>query len=631
MTSSDVIFRELPVLGMLLDGRGGIVEINRALRIMIEQGGREPPAPSTPVSELLEVAVGSLDTYLQDLSPPGPLVSLVGDVHPRSFRLSASRIEDGLLAVLVPMQRAPAMDLHIPLRAIEAYLELSKKVNILMREEEVLQMFVQMLHRLFPDYHHCVRLLDVKRGTLGMVYADAPLVQEVRDRVFISPSAFETGAIPESLARRIKEHVEVLDTHPCIFENTSQSLIVALADEENLFGTMHVETDRDSEILPFMRLLCFALGHHLTSALRNARLLGETLNLKDHLTKLIDHANAPIVIIDGKRRIGTINRALEQLTGYTKDDLIGTDFLDLFSEQTRQRFVAVIIKASRGIPTTNFEVEIPRRGGGATEISFNITSVLDPYGKVQAVISVGQDLTEVRRLQSQMLHSERLVTIGQLSAGVVHEINNPLTSIAVYSEALLQKAVESGAQEQEVKRLERIHQSAERIYKFTQQLMAYARPTAEEPTLVDLRDVANKSIGFCEHILYKAGVSVVREYSDETPPVYGIEGQLEQVFVNLITNSCQAMKGKGGKLTIRIEKGREGTISVQVSDEGHGIDPQGLKQIFEPFYTTKVEGEGTGLGLSIVKNIVTAHEGDISVMSELGKGTTFILTLYTSE
>jgi signal transduction histidine kinase len=148
---------------------------------------------------------------------------------------------------------------------------------------------------------------------------------------------------------------------------------------------------------------------------------------------------------------------------------------------------------------------------------------------------------------------------------------------------------------------------------------------------VDIREVATTSIGFCEHIIHKAGVNVVKEFADDVPPVYGIQGQLEQVFVNLITNACHTMRPEGGRLTVQIEPGQEGTLCVRISDEGEGIAAPKVKRIFEPFFTTKVEGEGTGLGLSIVKNIITSHDGDITVSSVPGEGTTFTITLYTSE
>jgi signal transduction histidine kinase len=162
--------------------------------------------------------------------------------------------------------------------------------------------------------------------------------------------------------------------------------------------------------------------------------------------------------------------------------------------------------------------------------------------------------------------------------------------------------------------------------------MAYARPSGDEPTLVEITGVLARSLGFCEHVIRKASVTVVREYGDDLPPVYGIEGQLEQIFVNLITNACHSMRVcGGGQLTLMVRRGQEGTLSIDVADEGEGIPAENIKDIFEPFYTTKSEGEGTGLGLSIVKNIITHHEGDISVKSEPGKGTTFTVTLYSSE
>lgn len=520
----------------------------------------------------------------------------------------------------------------IPPDAIGAYLELTKKVNFLMREEEVMSLFLDMLRRLFPRFKHCIRLLDETRCSLAEVLADGPLDPATRERVFISPLTFESGRIPETILGTLPEVVEVLDEPPLVFENCTNGFAVALADEATYYGTFHIEAEEDTTFLPFQLSLFHALGHHITSALRSARLLKESVYLKDYVSKLIDNANAPIVIVDGRRRIVTFNRNLARLTGFDKKSLVGTDFLELFREKDRQRFVSVIHKAMKGMPTSNFETRIPRKGGGEAEIAFNITSVLDQYGKVEAVIAVGQDLTEIRRLQNQMLHTERLVTIGELSAGVVHEINNPLTSISVYSEYLLKKAREEGAPADTVKRLHRIHQSAQRIFQFTQQLMAYARPSGDEPTLVDIAEVFKKSLGFCEHVIRKANVTVVREYGESLPPVYGIEGQLEQVFVNLITNACHAMATKrGGHLTLRVEKGQEGTLTIQVMDDGQGIPSENVKDIFEPFYTTKSEGEGTGLGLSIVKNIITNHEGDISVWSRPGKGTTFTVTLYTSE
>ncbi len=520
----------------------------------------------------------------------------------------------------------------IPLGALEAYLDLTKKINFLMREEEVMQVFVDMYQRMFPGMMHCIRIVDPARAILVHVLADGPLAPASRDRAFVAASTFEGGKIPDAVLQAASERLEIMQEAPLVFEGAKGGTAMALSDEVSYFGTVHLESTEPLELDALQKLLFNGLGQHLTSALRSVSNLKETTYLRDYLTKLIDNANAPIVIVDGKRRIQTFNRQLERLTGYTKKTLVGTDFLALFEEKDRKRFVPVIIKALKGMPTANFETRIPRKSGGEAQIAFNITSVLDAYGKVEAVIAVGQDLTEIRRLQNQMLHSERLMTIGELSAGVVHEINNPLTSISVYSEYLVKKAQEEDASPEMVKRLQRIHDSARRIFQFTQQLIAYAKPTGEEPTLVGVAEVLNKSLGFCEHVIRKANVKVKKEFEQDLPPVYGIEGQLEQIFVNLITNACHAMEmKKGGNLTLMVVKGQEGTLSIEVTDDADGIPPEIVKDIFEPFYTTKKEGEGTGLGLSIVKNIITNHEGDISVRSTPGEGTTFTVTLYASE
>jgi len=238
-----------------------------------------------------------------------------------------------------------------------------------------------------------------------------------------------------------------------------------------------------------------------------------------------------------------------------------------------------------------------------------------------------QSSLDVQRLQAKFIQAEKLASLGQIVAGVVHELNNPLTSIVAYSDFLRKKAKTDGADAGDVERLRRIGEAAERILKFSRDLVAYARPSSDIPGPVMLHEVIEKALVFCEHEFSESSVQVSCNLS-VMPPVRGIAGQLTQVFVNLFTNAAHSMNLRGGSLTISAQpQPSSDLVLVDVADEGSGIAPQDLEQIFEPFFTTKTDGRGTGLGLSIVREIVVSHGGTLTAKSIPGKGSVFTVAL----
>jgi signal transduction histidine kinase len=233
----------------------------------------------------------------------------------------------------------------------------------------------------------------------------------------------------------------------------------------------------------------------------------------------------------------------------------------------------------------------------------------------------------MRGLEAQVIQSAKLASLGQIAAGIVHELNNPLTSIVAYSDYLRKKAETRGSDPADVERLSRINEAAERILRFARDLVAYSRPSPEVPAPVAIHDVIARALVFCEHLVDDAGVVVDRAFTADRL-VRGVSGQLTQVFVNLITNACHAMQGGGGRLTIATETAPDDQwVIVTIADEGHGIEAEHIARIFDPFFTTKAEGGGTGLGLSIVHNIVTSHGGHIRVGSQAPRGTVFQIEL----
>lgn len=251
-------------------------------------------------------------------------------------------------------------------------------------------------------------------------------------------------------------------------------------------------------------------------------------------------------------------------------------------------------------------------------------------GRLRVYGRAEESVRNFHRLQAQVIQTEKLASLGQIVAGVVHELNNPLTSIIAYSDYLTKKLGKGNDSNltEDAERVRRIGEAAERILKFTRDLVAYARPTGDARGPVHIEEVIERALVFCEHEFADGRVEVEQDFVQPLPAIVGIPGQLTQVFVNLFTNAAHAMGERGGLLRVAVRPADSGaSLRIDVSDSGDGIPAEAMPQIFEPFFTTKTDGRGTGLGLSIVRGILDAHGGTIQVSSALGQGTSFTLTL----
>jgi len=241
-----------------------------------------------------------------------------------------------------------------------------------------------------------------------------------------------------------------------------------------------------------------------------------------------------------------------------------------------------------------------------------------------------EDVTLAKRLEHQMLLTERLTTAGRLAAGVAHELNNPLATIAGCSESLLSRLGESDSatlsEPGEFRHyLRLIEEEAYRCKEITGSLLHFVRDPGSQRTATDLNGVVVKAAELLSHQSRFARSRVVTELDPELPPVAANEGQLRQVCLGLASNALEAMEGKG-TLTVRSRRTR-GEVEIELEDEGPGIPRENLSRIFDPFFTTKPPGQGTGLGLAIAQGIVNDHGGRIEVSSVIGKGSIFRVVL----
>lgn len=229
---------------------------------------------------------------------------------------------------------------------------------------------------------------------------------------------------------------------------------------------------------------------------------------------------------------------------------------------------------------------------------------------------------EKEKLQVQLQHAERLAFVGELSAGIAHELNEPLGRILGFAQ-LIRKS--GSLNEQQSEDLERIIKASLFSREIIKKLMIFSRQMPQQITKVDLNNIVHNILYFIDVRFQSRGITIVKQLDPKLPDIQGDEVQLSQVIVNLITNSVYAMPD-GGTIKV-ITKRRGNTVRLIVKDTGTGMTPEVRKKIFEPFFTTKPVGQGTGLGLSVVQGIIDAHHGQIAVTTAPGKGTTFEVIL----
>jgi two-component system NtrC family sensor kinase len=246
--------------------------------------------------------------------------------------------------------------------------------------------------------------------------------------------------------------------------------------------------------------------------------------------------------------------------------------------------------------------------------------------EIALIIERKQTEHDKERLQEQLRHADRLATIGQLSAGVAHELNEPIGSILGFAQ-LVQKYPELS--EQVRQDIEKIMKASLHAREVVKKLMLFARQMPPQKTQVNLNQIVEESLYFLESRSAKEGIKVIRSLSPDLPKVTADPAQMTQVFVNIAVNAIQAMPN-GGKLTIKTDSS-EKFVSLLVEDTGVGMEEGIIKQIFLPFFSTKDVGKGTGLGLPVVHGIVTSHGGSVNVTSEVGRGTQFEIQLPIAE
>ncbi len=342
--------------------------------------------------------------------------------------------------------------------------------------------------------------------------------------------------------------------------------------------------------------------------------------------RLVDNFPDLILVLDTASHYTFVSPRCKEVLGY---DVEETQQME-FGGRTHPEDLPAVLSLYKDIIAgkqifASLEIRVRHKLGEWRRIRFNFSPLSDENGSIEGVVLSGRDVTDLKRLEEQLIQAEKLAAMGQMLAGVAHELNNPLTAILGVTELLRER---SGADESTKRQLELTHRQARRAARIVQNLLEFSRPASPQKKPLDLNNILERTLQLHEHSLRRNNIAVDFGLPGELPGVVGDANQLIQVFLNLITNAEQAIREVRDSGRIQIRAGRNGNqLTITVQDDGVGIRPEALQRIFDPFYTTKRPGGGTGLGLSICMSIIREHGGNIEAETFPAGGSAFTIYL----
>jgi len=334
------------------------------------------------------------------------------------------------------------------------------------------------------------------------------------------------------------------------------------------------------------------------------------------------HSTNAMELTDRDGFIIDVNPAFERIYGYRRDEVIGRRPNIVASGRTDPATYSEMWKALLDPSVGSWSGELINRDRSGVDhpVLITITAIRGSDGVITHFLGVAVDLTDLRRLEREALHSDRLVSLGQLAAGVAHEINTPLASITLIAESVRRRTSDAWTRD----RIDSLLNQTDSAARIVRGLLDFARRPEPQTGEVNLQDSVHTVVEFLQG-KQSTGVAVAVSVPDEPVVVRGDRDQINQVLTNLMNNAYDAVDGDG---RIEVALRADATSAhVSVVDSGVGISPDVRPHLFEPFFTTKPEGKGTGLGLAICIGIVESHGGTIEVESEFGRGSKFTVNL----
>lgn len=340
-----------------------------------------------------------------------------------------------------------------------------------------------------------------------------------------------------------------------------------------------------------------------------------------------------VFTVDLDKRIISFNKGAEWITGYCLEEVVGRSCKDVFKSNICDDMCPFEKVIEKGTPVNINEAVIKGKDGADIVTSRTSFALKDVHGNQRGMAVIFRDRTELTNLRQQLLQSEKLAVMGQLAAGVAHEVNNPINGIITYIHLLLKKIEENDVDPEAWKKnLKLVERETVRIGRLVKNLLNFSRKTEPELKSVSMTKLIDETLPILEDQFLIKNINIVKKYDDGIPDILADSSQLQQVVINLILNAIQAVDSQGTieiSLTAVGARGSECFVRLDITDNGKGIPPEDFDKLFDPFYTTKTDKGGVGLGLSIARQIIKAHHGRMSITSDVGKGTNVSVRLPT--
>ncbi len=554
-----------------------------------------------------------------------------GTHHPnaRMTRKNAPSTEDRKASAWKPQEYQG--DLHAKDRLLTSVHKISNLLTRPVSLDTVLTAIVEETAHVF-GYDRVAIYLVSKDGKLLECKYEIGFTPEEMEIAFQRPFSLERHECIETLVVKTGENVYIrdynadsrvtyLDRKVSAKQNRFATIAVPLRLRESVIGL--IEADRGGYPLvlteeDIQHLSIFA--NQASIIIENTRLYEQLVNERNFAENVVQSSPNCILVVNCNGTIRTVNPMTQSIFGLAPEKVIGRMAADVFDDPLGK----IIRDALAGQMSDSHEIVIKRKGGARTVLDVSTSQLKSQDGTVLGAVLIATDLTEVKKTDEWMRRVDRLSSLGQLSAGVAHEIRNPLASIN-FNIQLLSKRVPLDEKSRRI--VENSLAGVDRIKGLVKGMLDFSRPAPPQLKKESIHRALEDAVALMDSQFAKHGIRVVMNLADEVPDIVFDNRQIQQVFVNMLLNAMQAMP-EGGTVTIETRVGGETKelsryLSVYISDTGIGIPRENFSKIFDPFFTTKPEG--TGLGLSIAHKILEQHGALMEIRSRIGQGTMFIV------